>query len=218
MKPSRMTVRSSFSWRAAPESASRELVPAGIAIVAATYGLARYAYGLFLPDIQADLALATATMGLIAASSYGGYLVATLIASWVSALTGPRLPVVLGGIAAATGMAAISIANGPWFLAAGVFLAGMSPGLAYPPLSDAVVRLVPDRRQERVYAWINSGTGFGVLMAGPLAVFVGTDWRYAWALFAAFAVIATLWNARLMPTGPFAVSYTHLTLPTIYSV
>jgi len=210
MKPSRMTVRSSFSWRAAPESASRELTPAGIAIVAATYGLARYAYGLFLPDIQSDLALATATMGLIAASSYGGYLVATLIASWVSALTGPRLPVVLGGVAAATGMAAISIASGPWFLAAGVFLAGMSPGLAYPPLSDAVVRLVPDRRQERVYTWINSGTGFGVLMAGPLAVYAGTDWRYAWALFAAFAVFATLWNARLMPTGPFAPAHTAL--------
>jgi len=204
MKPSRMTVRSSFSWRAAPENASRELAPAGIAIVAATYGLARYAYGLFLPDIQADLALATATMGLIAASSYGGYLVATLIASWISALTGPRLPVVFGGLAAAAGMAVIAAAHGPWMLAAGVFLAGMSPGLAYPPLSDAVVRLVPNHRQERVYTWINSGTGFGVLMAGPLAVLAGADWRYAWALFAAFAVAATLWNARLMPSGPFA--------------
>jgi len=204
MKPSRMTDRSSFSWRAGPESASRELAPAGIAIVATTYGLARYAYGLFLSDIQADLALTTATMGLIAASSYVGYLVATLIASWFSALTGPRLPVVLGGIAAASGMAVISIASGPWVLAAGVFLAGMSPGLAYPPLSDAVVRLMPDRRQERVYAWINSGTGFGVLIAGPLAVFAGADWRYAWALFAVFATAATVWNARLMPSGPFA--------------
>ena len=32
-------------------------VGAGISIVAVTYGLARYVYGLFLPQIQSDLAL-----------------------------------------------------------------------------------------------------------------------------------------------------------------
>ncbi len=39
------------------------VIVAGTAFIAATYGLVRLAYGLFLPDIQADLALDSARAG-----------------------------------------------------------------------------------------------------------------------------------------------------------
>ncbi|GGK22991.1 MFS transporter [Salinarimonas ramus] len=177
----------------------RAIVPAGIAIVGATYGLARYTYGLFVPEIGADFALDAFALGLVASGSYAAYLIATLFGSTVSATLGPRLPVVLGGVAAAGGMAAIALAPNVWVLAAGVVLAGASPGLAYPPMSDAVMRLVPERGQNRAYAWINSGTSFGVLVSGPVAILAGTEWRTAWLVFAGVALAATLWNAWLLP-------------------
>lgn len=181
-----------------------KLIPAGLAIVAATYGLARYTYGLFVPDIQREFGLTTEAMGLIASGSYAGYLLATLLGSWVSGIIGPRLPVVLGGSSATAGMTLISQAADPWILAFGVFLAGTSPGLAYPPLSDAVMRLIAQPLQNRTYAIINSGTSVGVIFAGPAALLAGADWRWAWAAFAVFAAVATLWNARLMPSGSHA--------------
>ncbi|WP_052341232.1 MFS transporter [Salinarimonas rosea] len=175
------------------------LVPAGIAIVGATYGLARYTYGLFVPQIGAAFAFDAFALGLIASGSYAAYLLATLFGSTVSATLGPRLPVVLGGLAAAGGMALIGMSPNVWVLAAGVVLAGASPGLAYPPMSDAVMRLVAERHQNRSYAWINSGTSFGVMLSGPVAMLAGAQWRTAWLVFAALALAATIWNALLLP-------------------
>ncbi len=179
------------------------LIPAGLAIVASTYGLARYAYGLFVPQIQSDYGLSVEIMGLIASGSYAGYLAATVLGSLMSGIAGPRLPIVLGGLAATAGMSVIAFSQGPWMLALGVVMAGASPGLAYPPLSDAVMKVIAEPQRNRTYAVINSGTSVGVIIAGPAALFATGDWRMAWAVFAVFAGIATVWNAFLMPSEPY---------------
>jgi predicted MFS family arabinose efflux permease len=168
-------------------------VPPGIAIVAVTFGLARYAYGLFLPDMQSSLGLTLPVMGAIAGASYAGFLLAVLAAVWAAPRIGARRLVAVGGLVAVAGMAAIAAAQGPLTLAAGVFLAGASPGLAYTPLSDVIMRRVAEASRERVYAWINAGTGFGVVVAGPVAILAGADWRLAWAAFAAIGAAATVW-------------------------
>jgi len=178
---------------------TRGLTAAGLAIVAATYGLARYCFGLFLPDIRLEFELSSEMIGLIAGLSYMGYLAATFAGSWLSTVFEPRLPILLGGIAATTGMALIAWSPTPLVLAAGVFIAGTSPGLAYPPFSDVIVRHTEIGRQNVVYAWINSGTGFGVALAGPLALYAGGDWRLAWLVFAGLALAITIWNGFALP-------------------
>jgi cyanate permease len=42
------------------------VVAAGIAMVATTFGLARYGYGLLLPDIRRSFGLSSTSLGLIA--------------------------------------------------------------------------------------------------------------------------------------------------------
>ncbi len=175
------------------------LIPAGLAIVASTYGLARYTYGLFVPESGATFDLGPLSLGLIASGSYAAYLAATLLGSTMSARTGPRMPVVLGGLAAAGGMAAIALAPNVWVLATGVILAGTSPGLAYPPLSDAVMRHIAETHQNRTYAIVNAGTSVGVMLSGPVAILAGAAWREAWLAFAGLALAATLWNWLLLP-------------------
>lgn len=178
---------------------TRGLTAAGLAIVAATYGLARYCFGLFLPDIRLEFGLSPELIGLIAGLSYMGYLAATFAGSWLSTVFEPRLPILLGGLAATSGMALIAWSPTPLVLAAGVFIAGTSPGLAYPPFSDVIVRHTEAGRQNVVYAWINSGTGFGVALAGPLALYAGSDWRLAWLVFAGLALTITVWNGFALP-------------------
>lgn len=180
------------------------LISAGVAVIAATYGLGRYAYGLFLPEIREDFGLSTAVLGLIASGSYAAFLIGTAVSSVVAARTGPRFPVVIGGLSAATGMLMIGTSQGPLVLAAGVVLAGSGSGWAYPPMPDAVARLVNEERRARTLTAINSGTSYGVMLAGPVALLAGSQWRVAWLAFAALALCATLWNARLLPgkAGP----------------
>jgi len=175
------------------------LIPAGVAIIAVTYGLARYAYGLFLPEIRADFGLSTALLSAIASGSYAAFLVGTAVSSVISARTGPRLPVVTGGLSAVVGMLFVGIAESPLVLAVGVVLAGSGAGWAYPPMPDAVSRLVSEENRGRTLAAINSGTSYGVILAGPVALLAGSSWRGAWLVFAALALAATVWNAALLP-------------------
>lgn len=180
-----------------------ELVPPGVLVVGVGYGLARYTYGLFVPEIRAELGLSTEIIGLIASGSYAGFLVASAITAAITARTGPRLPVMVGALSAAVGMLLIALSSGPGLLAAGVLLAGMSPGFAYAPFSDAVVRLISAEKQGRTYAIINAGTGFGVLLAGPVAIWAADSWRSAWLVFAALALVAALWNGWILPSGSY---------------
>src|SRR5215212_4510491 len=54
------------------------LVAPGLATIAVTYGLARFAYGLFLPEMRESLDLSDSVLGLIGAGSYTGYCLAVL--------------------------------------------------------------------------------------------------------------------------------------------
>ena len=56
------------------------LVAPGLAMIAVTYGLARFAYGLFLPEMRQAFSLSETVLGLIGAGSYVGYCVAIVIA------------------------------------------------------------------------------------------------------------------------------------------
>ncbi len=180
----------------------QQLTYAGVAIVAATYGLARYSYGLFLPDIRVALGLSPATLGFIASGSYVGYLLATAVSSAVASRTGPRLLVLVGGLCACLGMGLVALAPSGWVLAVGVLLAGTGSGWVYPAMPEAVAQKVPEREQDRALSWINAGTSFGVLLSGPVALLLSGSWRTAWLCFAVFTLLVTVWNLWVLPARP----------------
>lgn len=183
--------------RATPATA-RTVVP-GVAMIAVTFGLARYGYGLLLPEMQSDLAVRPGTAGLISSGTYMSYLVANVAVVWVATRFGPRLAVGLAASLAAVGMTVIACAQTVPALAAGVMVAGTAAGLAFPPYADIVARQVHRPRRDLAWSTISSGTGWGVAIAGPIAIAAGDRWRLAWLIFAALAVGAGITAVRLAP-------------------
>ena len=184
------------------------VVSAGVLTIAVTYGLARYGYGLFVPELRAAFHLSASAIGLLATGAYAVYLAATALTAWATPRLDLRSPVVAAGALAALGMALIAIARDPFTLTGGVLLAGASSGIAYPPFSQAVKRLLPESQQSTAIALINSGTSYGVLVSGPLALLVAGEWRLAWLLFALLAVATTLWSAVVLPSDVRQVQQT----------
>jgi len=179
-------------------SGARLVLP-GLSMIAVTYGLARFSYGLFLPQFRTAFELNATLLGLIAGGSYAGYCVAIMLSSALSPRLGPRSVVVLAGVVAAAGMCLVAAASGGAALAAGVLIAGMSTGLASPPMGDTVRRRIVEQRQGPANTWINSGTSLGVLVSGPVVLLAGADWRVAWLAFAAAALLVTGWCALTLP-------------------
>jgi predicted MFS family arabinose efflux permease len=171
-------------------------------MIAVTYGLARFAYGLFLPEMRDSLDLSESVLGLIGAASYAGYCFAVLGALVFTSRSGPRFMAVAAGAVAVVGMAAVAWSPTAWVLALGVLVAGSSSGLASPPMGEAVATSIREELQDRANALINSGTSIGVALSGPAALLFTEQWRIAWLAFALVGGAVVLWNAIAMPPKP----------------
>ena len=179
--------------------ATARLAASGLALIAVAYGLARFAYGLFVPAFRAEFGLEPSAVGLIGSASYGAYCVAIYPAMMLTPRFGSRVMAAAAGVLAALGTALVGLAPDPGVLTVGVILAGLSTGLASPPLAHAVAMRVARGRRDRVQAVVNSGTGLGVALSGPIALLTLAHWRVAWLAFAVAAVLVTLWVARSVP-------------------
>lgn len=78
--------------------------------MATAFGMARYGYGLLLPDIKRDLVLGAPTLGAIGTLGYVAYVLAALCVARCVARAGPRATVVAGGLLAIAGTIVIAVA------------------------------------------------------------------------------------------------------------
>ncbi|WP_240669382.1 MFS transporter [Achromobacter spanius] len=187
----------------------------GFALIAVCYGFARFAFGLFLPRIDADLSLSSTLSGLISGGAFLGYCIAIALSAWLTERIGPRAVAIGAALVAAVGMAGIAAApSAPW-LAGAVMLAGSSTGLASPPLAAAVTAAVKPNRQNATNTLINAGTGAGVVLSGPVALMMGDQWRLAYAGFAVAAVGLAFAAALSLPRGSQAATNNTHGLPSL---
>ena len=177
------------------------LVASGIAMVGTGFGLARYGYGLLLPEMRVSFDVSNAALGAIATGSYVAYLAGTAAVGALTARLSSWAPVALGGVFAVAGMLIVAGAQSPAALALGVLVAGASSAFVYPPFADAVASSVPEPRQGRILSLISSGTGWGVALAVPIALIAGSSWRAAWVAFAVVGVVATAAAAVVLRRG-----------------
>jgi len=185
------------------------LVVAGTALVAGTYGLVRLAYGLFLPDVTADLGLSATLAGRTSSGASLAYCVGALLG--LGAHRRPRT-VVVGALAtAAVGSVVMAAAPGVGVFVPAAVLASAGAGLASPGMVALVERAPGLADVGRAQALVNSGTGPGLVAVGVMALVLLPDWRLALALSgvltaAAGALVLLADRSRSAPTAPSAAS------------
>ncbi len=187
----------------------------GFSLIAVCYGFARFAFGLFLPQIDAELSLSSTVSGFISGGSFLGYCFAILLAAHLTERIGARMVAIWAAVIAAIGMLGIAWSpSAPW-LAASVLLAGSSTGLASPPMAVAVATLVPLKRQDATNTFINAGTSAGVVLSGPVALMMVSQWRWAFALFAVSAFAMAVFAAFTLPRATVQQARSGGRLPTL---
>ncbi|MGY1625196.1 MFS transporter [Geodermatophilus sp. SYSU D00965] len=176
--------------------APRALVVSGLLVVAVTYGLTRYGFGLYLPHFRSDLGLTPGAAGGIAASSYLAYCAAAGLGLYLVGRGRARPALWSAGLSAAAGSLAVASAEGTPVLAIGALVAGSGAGAASPALVAAVAGTVSPAAEPRSQAVVNSGTGAGVVAGGLVVLAWPGEWRWAWVAFAGSALLVTWWADR----------------------
>ncbi|MCS5523001.1 MFS transporter [Curtobacterium flaccumfaciens pv. oortii] len=159
----------------------------GLGLIAATYGLVRLAYGLFLPDVQRDLGLRADAAGWVSSGASALYCVGA-VAGFLLAARMPRVLVSVATLVAGAGAIAMATAGGSPAFGVSAVVASAGAGLASPALVRIVAAQVPQGLQGRAQAIVNAGTGPGLVGAGVLALVLLPDWRTAWAVSGVFAL------------------------------
>lgn len=162
----------------------------GATLIAISFGLARFAFGLFVPQIRADLEISANTIGVIAALPLIGFVFISLVAPLVTKYFGARNTTVLSALFGVFGLALVSQSTGPISLGLGVFACGLCTGLMMPALTSAMQALVDRSIHGRVSSVMNAGTEHwcsalcsgGLVFSGGMALrlFVINGSRHYW--------------------------------------
>jgi predicted MFS family arabinose efflux permease len=179
--------------------ASFALGLAGFSLIAVTYGMARFSWGLMMPAIVKDVPFSPYVAGFIAACSYAAYCLSTAGASFCVIRFGPRWPAVISTLCAAAGLFLLACSFSPLMLAGGLFIAGLSSGLASPSLAGAVARAIPEKQQTLANTVINAGTSAGIILSVLVLLIVPGGWRIACVIFGVMALLCLAPVIRYLP-------------------
>jgi predicted MFS family arabinose efflux permease len=171
-------------------------VISGLLVIAVTYGLTRYGFGLYVPQFRSDMGLTSGVAGGIAAGGYLAYCGAAVLGLRLVDRGRARRALWWAGVSAAAGSLVVAAAWAVPVLAFGVLVAGGGAGAASPALVAAVAGTVSPPAEPRSQAVVNSGTGAGVVAGGLVVLAWPAEWRWAWLGFAGSALLVTWWADR----------------------
>lgn len=180
---------------------SLRLTLSGFMLIAVTYGLARFAWGMMMPQVAQQISFSPRASGMLAACSYLAYCLATPGATLLLARWGVRSTAMLAALTAMLGLLLLAAAGSAWLIAGGLFIAGLGAGLASPALASAVSLRIDASRQTAANTLINAGTGAGIIVSVPIYLLVPGGWRAACCCFAALALISLLLARYCLPAG-----------------
>lgn len=181
--------------------ASLRLTLSGFMLIAVTYGLARFAWGMMMPQVAQQISFSPRASGMLAACSYLAYCLATPGATLLLARWGVRSTAMLAALTAMLGLLLLAAAGSAWLIAGGLFIAGLGAGLASPALASAVSLRIDASRQTAANTLINAGTGAGIIVSVPIFMLMPGGWRAACCCFAALALISLLLARYCLPAG-----------------
>lgn len=175
------------------------LLAAAFALTAVSYGLARFAFGLLLPQIRSELSLDIGTTGWIGSSAFVAYCIGVCITFALNRACSPRAIAVAAGLASTIGMVIITLSTSGVVLGLGVALAGLSTGLTSPPLATAVSLQFDDAHRPKANAIINAGTAAGIVLSGLASLIAFGGWRELYILFSVISCAVAVWVLYAVP-------------------
>jgi predicted MFS family arabinose efflux permease len=194
-------------------TSSRQLTTLALAIAlgaAISLGITRFAYGLLLPSMRADLGWSYALAGAMNTANAAGYFLGALACPWLMRRFGPSLLLVVGSLLAGAFMVASGFVTQTEGLLAQRLLAGMASALVFVAGGLLAARLGArdPLRGGLLLGIYYGGTGVGIVLSSllvPVALEASQaalhGWRWAWWGLGALCLLFSLvlvWPARVM--------------------
>jgi predicted MFS family arabinose efflux permease len=201
----------------------RSLITLALALAfgaAVSLGITRFAYGLLLPPMRADLGWSYALAGSMNTANALGYFLGALASPALMRRLGASWVLVAGALLATLFMAASGFVTGTSALLLQRLLAGFASALVFVAGGLLAARLGARAAQRSglLLGIYYGGTGLGIVLSAVLVPFAldlaqleAHGWRWAWWALGAVCLLFSLvlvWPARVMAAwaAPVAVA------------
>lgn len=176
-------------------------IVAGIAmlVLLGSIGLARFAFGMIIPGMAADLGLDYSQQGFLGASYFVGYLAVMAVLPWLAPKIGTRRLCTGGLVLVALSLAALSVGRDYVFLSLSYLVTGLGSGAAFIGAMSLPSLWFHTSHRARAAGVATAGAGIGILVSGLIVpkmpgLFGLMPWQTVWLAFAvlclAFAALA----------------------------
>jgi MFS family permease len=170
-------------------------------------GLARFAYTMILPGMQAGLGLSYDSMGLVSTANFIGYLVAVILSPVLIRFFRPRPTIASALLLICLCMFGISTCKSFWPVVALYGLTGIGTGFANIPMMVMVTYWFRSKQRGKAAGLIICGNSLGIMFAGYLIPLLSDrygpeGWRMAWLVLAAISLLISVGAAFLLRSEP----------------
>ena len=160
-----------------------------ILVVFSCIGLARFSFGMILPNMQLDLNLSTTQIGLIGSANFLGYLLGLFFTGKFYTKFGPATLIKRSLLTQSFCMLIMSISDN-FLIASFVFcVAGFFGAMSNIAVMTYITQIVPKSIKGKATGIVVMGIGSSIIFSGIIVPFFDkffdvSSWRVSWLSFA----------------------------------
>lgn len=183
------------------------IVAVGSLVLFSCFGLARYAYAMLIPGMQAGLKLSYDRIGFIGTANFVGYLLSVILAPPVMRRLRPRATIASGLLLLSLCMLGISASSNFLTVIMLYTLVGMGGGFANIPMMALVTCWFRSEQRGKAAGLVIGGNGAGIILAGFLVpqlnrLYGSEGWRSGWLVLGLICLAVAVCAALLLRNHP----------------
>ncbi|WP_419767767.1 YbfB/YjiJ family MFS transporter [Arcobacter sp.] len=171
-----------------------KLFLASFLIILSCMGLARFAFGMVLPNMQSDLHISTTVAGLIGSANFAGYFVGIIFASKIYShfRTTPLISICL--FLQGLTMILMALADNYFIICILYFLTGFLAAILNIAIIVYLSHAIPNKIRGKALGIAVSGNGVGIIFSGLLVPYLEqfyqtNSWRVSWIVFSLIIIV-----------------------------
>lgn len=188
---------------------------AGIFIVFSCLGLARFAFGMILPNMQIDLDMNATQAGIVGSANFLGYFVGLFTVAYFYKKYGVAKLISRALWTQAASMILMAIAPSYIWAALSFIITGFFGALANIAVMTYIAQVVPSEIKGRATGIVVAGIGLSIIISGAVVPFVEysfpVSWRISWSIFAFMIMCIGFYTYRVLATFTPHASNQHVT-------
>ena len=177
---------------------------AGVFIVFSCLGLARFAFGMILPNMQLDLGMNATQAGIVGSANFIGYFVGLFLIAPFYAKFGPATLISRALWTQAASMVVMTLAPHYLFAAFFFIVTGFFGALANIGVMTYIAQVVPPQLKGRATGIVVAGIGLSIIVSGAVVPLVeqvsAVSWRISWGFFAVCIAVIAFFSLRVLET------------------